>query len=343
MKKTILYWVSLLWVALVASVNAEPAWQSSLKLELNKNSLLNADEHDSSRHKTYLKTELTLQYPVRENLDFVSLWVLEPVQSTERSIAFFQEEGLYLEEAFAVLKLAGARVQLGKFNPQFGVAWDEAPGMYGDDITDEYEVTEQVGAAVSFNLHNSERVQQHLTLAAFTADRSAFSDTLFTRRGRTDNVPGQNVSGSVALDGELQGLLPGISYHLGWRRLAEFNDIAEENDGYAAALRYQTELRDDWALRFLYEWVNVDFVTAGNLVYRTPALVLDKGPFYLGVSRTTKHTDKALLLRDTTINQLSFRYYFKDSTYVGVGLKQSREGSQRYDYFGLRLQSTFDL
>jgi hypothetical protein len=35
-------------------------------------------------------------------------------------------------------------VQTGKLNPGFGVAWDKAPGIYGTDLAEDYEISERI-------------------------------------------------------------------------------------------------------------------------------------------------------------------------------------------------------
>lgn len=35
-------------------------------------------------------------------------------------------------------------MQTGKLNPGFGIAWDKAPGIYGTDLAEDYEISERI-------------------------------------------------------------------------------------------------------------------------------------------------------------------------------------------------------
>ncbi|MFM8799943.1 MAG: hypothetical protein ACKOEE_05210 [Tagaea sp.] len=61
----------------------------------------------------------------------------------------FGGHGLYLENLFASLAFDGNSVALGKFNPNFGMGWDDArlPGFYANEFAKDYQTKEAIGAA----------------------------------------------------------------------------------------------------------------------------------------------------------------------------------------------------
>lgn len=67
---------------------------------------------------------------------------------------FLQGEGVYLEYLFTQYETANWRVWAGKFDPFFGIAWDRAPILFGQDFNSGYRLKEMIGAGGSFKLHD---------------------------------------------------------------------------------------------------------------------------------------------------------------------------------------------
>jgi len=131
---------------------------------------------------------------------------------------------------------------LGKFDPVFGTAGDNMPGIYGGDIAGDYELDERIGAAVSlpFEALGGEHT---LSIATFVADTTALSGSLFTRRERLHRSDGgvSNTGRPESLAVALGGGFGGTGYNLGIRyQGVEGEDTAAEY-GAVAGLAHEFE------------------------------------------------------------------------------------------------------
>jgi hypothetical protein len=143
------------------------------------------------------------------------------------------------------LQYAGEAFTLyaGKINPVFGSAADLAPGLYGVEVGEEYQIAEQLGFGGDILLSSFLGLEDEHVLsgAVFTADRSALSGSLGGKReqlrladaglGNTKNLK----SWAVSLDGALAS---GLGYSVGYRKLA--NETVGETDEstFVAGLNY---------------------------------------------------------------------------------------------------------
>ena len=131
----------------------------------------------------------------------------------------FEDHGLFVEELYFAHEFGKGSVLAGKFDPAFGFAWDAAPGIYGVDFAEDYELTEKIGAgfAVPFGLFDGEAA---VAVSAFMADRTFLSDSLVNSRGNLDRGDGglsntaAPTSVAVTLFGETASE---TAYNLGFR------------------------------------------------------------------------------------------------------------------------------
>lgn len=96
----------------------------------------------------------------------------------------FEDHGLFVEELYIAHDFGNGSVLAGKFDPAFGFAWDAAPGIYGADFAEDYELAELIGASatVPFGLFDG---QAAVTGSLYMVDRTFFSDSLVNSRGNT--------------------------------------------------------------------------------------------------------------------------------------------------------------
>lgn len=97
----------------------------------------------------------------------------------------FEDQGLFVEELYLAHEFSQGTVVAGKFNPAFGFAWDAAPGIFGGDFAEDYELAELIGVSAStpFGLFDGEAV---VTGTFYMVDRTFLSDSLVNSRGNTD-------------------------------------------------------------------------------------------------------------------------------------------------------------
>jgi hypothetical protein len=201
----------------------------------------------------------------------------------------FGGHGLYLENLFATYQTETARVLAGKFNPAFGMGWDDArlPGFYANEFAKDYQMKEAIGASAGIS-HDAERFGTHkLDVSAFFFDNSALSQSAFNRPGygpgqgplSTTQRLGRNsvdfggpgntrAPESIALQYELSdpGEIAGLTFGAGYRFLragsrqptslqAGFGPAASrDSHGYVAGARYEIGLPLDVVFTPFVEW-----------------------------------------------------------------------------------------
>jgi hypothetical protein len=158
--------------------------------------------------------------------------VLEPVVDPVGDEAF-EGEDAFVETMSVQYAGDGFTIYGGKINPVFGSAADLAPGLYGVEAGEEYQLAEALGVGGDVSLTSLFNLEgEHvLSAAVFTADRSFLSGSLGGLReelaladGGLVNTKGLK-SVAVSLDGALEN---GLGYSLGHRRLA--TDTPGETD-----------------------------------------------------------------------------------------------------------------
>ncbi len=137
--------------------------------------------------------------------------------------AYFENIGIYAEELYIAYTSDTWIAYAGKFDPRFGRAFDTAPGLYGDEFAKDYEIEEQIGGGIVFDIATGSYLlgDADISVNVFMADRTRLSNSAFTRRGRLhydDGGPANThapQSFTVTLDGNDPGFLPGLTYNAG--------------------------------------------------------------------------------------------------------------------------------
>jgi len=198
-------------------------------------------------------------------------FILEPVEDPfAGKTNAFHGEGLYAEELYAALTLDNIDVELGKIDPMFGVATDEAPGIYGSYFAGEYDFKGALGLSAKITMSETAMgegddaitVTQAAHLSMFTADPSVVSRSLFTDRGQfswhdarvgnTDLPESFDLAymySTLNADDEVAGPTGRIAL----RRLAARQGNAPDEWGIVAAGQTAFDLGDERVLRPIAE------------------------------------------------------------------------------------------
>jgi hypothetical protein len=171
----------------------------------------------------HLTVEPTFSFGLSEHFSIESGFVLEPISDPRPGRdGWFDDEGLYVETLFLRWDRGLFSLRAGKFNPAFGVAWDLAPGIYGVDLAEDYEITERIGFGGTIEFGSGSGGRHFVGADAFFVDTSPLSRSLIHDRGRTrrsDGGPSNTVSPesfSLTLRGGEIPRLPGLTYNLGF-------------------------------------------------------------------------------------------------------------------------------
>ncbi|MPY69730.1 MAG: hypothetical protein GEU92_06565, partial [Alphaproteobacteria bacterium] len=140
-------------LSFAAEAGGSEAWFSwSVPAELQNDWNYRSDSPDNRLNDLYLtiEPEATLRLPSVPGLSIFAHGVYEPMRGPApgRSRAF-KDHGLFLEDMYVRYETGPVAFRAGKMNPGFGIAWDRAPGIYGDEFAGDYELTERIALSAT--------------------------------------------------------------------------------------------------------------------------------------------------------------------------------------------------
>lgn len=264
--------------------DAYPRVDGELSFEIQNDYVAKSSEKDNEINDLTTSNDLFLAIRATPALSLQTSLVAEDVKDPKPGQnRYFEDVGVYVETLGLVYQSGAVTLFGGKFNPSFGVAWDLAPGIYGADLADDYELTERIGLGGAVTLGDPDLGQHTLTAQTFYLDTTVLSQSWGTQRGRTRHGDGgvsntQTLeSFSVTLDGTVPQTVDGLRYQLGFERQRQGRGDAKDEWGLAAALYGEFEVAEDIDIEPVVEWARirnfdgerntVNYLTAGVLVY----------------------------------------------------------------------------
>lgn len=211
-----------------------PKLSGEILIEIENDYTFDADEKDDELNDLFNTTEAALSLGFTEDTSLNTSLTFEPIRDAEDDREF-EDQGLFVEELYLEHDFGALAISAGKFNPAFGITWDVAPGIFGVDFGEEYELTEKLGARVTIPVEVG-LGESSISLSAYQADRTVLSESLFNNRGNLDESDG-GVSNTdwpenfvVSFDGEDNG----TTYHLAARRQAKGKGDDHDEFGFVA-------------------------------------------------------------------------------------------------------------
>jgi len=257
--------------------------------------------------------------------------VLEPVVDPIGDEAFEGEdafaETLSLQYAAESFTIYG-----GKINPVFGSAADVAPGLYGVEVGESYQITEAIGVGGDVSLTGMFNLEgEHvLSAALFAADRTFLSGSLGGLRERLELADGglANTEGlksfAVSLDGVLAN---GIGYSLGHRQVATDTAGEVDEDTQVFGLNYVWPEESGVDLSLMGEVAtshNADGVDGASRAFYTAAGTLGFGDWFINAVVSGWEENAAAGDLDLRKIEVSVGYPLAESLVLEVGLQDVR-------------------
>lgn len=330
-----------------------PELSGSVLFEVENDKILDSDA--SEVNALYATVEPYLVLSFTDNVALESSLIYEPVLYEAGENTFFENEGLYAEELKLTYSEKRFDLFAGKFNPDFGVAWDLAPGIYGTDFAEEYELTERIGFGGAYKFYEGLIGDYRLSANAFFLDTTFLSNSLATQRGRADKKDGgvsntENLSSfSLTLDGQKFIGIDGLGAHAGFYSQHEGVSDSElsREKGYALGFDYAVSLSEDVEILTLVEWAGIRDAGGGadDVDYLTTSLGLF---FYknwnIAGSWTGRRTDvsEGGDMNDY-LYQLSAGYEFDNGFSIDTGYRISREEDVNTKALGMLFAYTYDF
>jgi hypothetical protein len=338
-----------------------PYLKADVSAEFYVDAVLSADNPDAKGTDVYSSTELNAEVHVNNRFSIMSGLVIEPVDDRHPGQdRFFEDHGLYVEQLFGKLHVTAFDVFAGKFNPAFGRAWDDAPGIYGTDLAAGYELTERVGAGVLLERENTQIGTAKLQASVFHVDMSVFSHSAFTDRGPAYRLDGglgdtgRMDSFAISLDGEKLPQLAGVSYNVGFVHQARGRNDSDDQNGFVAGAQL-TRSANELELRWITEAAYFDY---GGDVYAggDPDLFVNELSYFtIGFEAKIRnfHAAAAYSAREATmVNGTHFddwQYQISGGMDLGfdwsldLGYKVLKEQGQESRVLGLMLIKTIQI
>lgn len=227
---------------------------------------LQADWNSVSTAGSAVNLEATADADVTAHLsDYLSLVTKLKLESffdpTPGRGRFLQDVDLLTEQLYLEFAHEPFRVQAGKIEIPFGIAWDLAYGLYGSDLAEDYEIEDQIGMLVEFALSDEIAGGHKIAAAAFFADTTFLGAPLFSQSQRLRHSDGgltntgQPSSFALAAYGHLSDTPDTLGYFTSVSLLQAGRGTTHDQTGISGALHGNIDLMDDLSMAWLSEVV----------------------------------------------------------------------------------------
>ncbi|QIE54735.1 hypothetical protein G5B40_04330 [Pikeienuella piscinae] len=301
-----------------------PRLTGGVAIEVEDDYTFDSDDKTAEINDLYNTTEAALSLEFSASTSLNTTLVFEPIRDPgPNDDREFEDQGLYMEELYFRRDFGPAAALAGKYDPAFGFAWDAAPGLYGADFAEDYELTEKLGAAIEipFELGGGDAA---FTIAAYMADRTIFSDSLFSNRGNLDESDGgvSNTDAPESFVVSLAGEADGFTYNLGFRRQAEGVGDAKDEYGFVAGASAPIGGSGVEMLGEFAYFPNFDG-SSDSAVYGALGLAAPVGPVTLSGVYSLRDVQHASTDHLATV---SAEYEIAEGLSVGAGYRYGDEG-----------------
>lgn len=328
-----------------ARADDAPPVRWDVAVEVEADHAYRADDPALETSDLYPTVEPELRVRLAPGFALYAHGVLEPVRDLRpREDRAFADLGLYLEDLSVEVDRAPLVARAGKFTPRFGIAWDLAPGVFGTDFAEDYELSERIGIEAGIAFGGAETGTHSITASAFFLDDTPLSRSLFTDRGRTrraDGGPsntGDPSSFVLAVDGEKVMGIEGLAYRVAVLRQARGSGAAADETGVSAGLVFDLPLGRGISLTPLVEAVllsDAGGIDGDDIAYFTAGGTLAWEAWSVAASMTARKADLGGMRHDDYLAAASIGYAFADDLSLALGWSRRREAGIESDTVGL--------
>lgn len=279
--------------------------------------------------------------------------VLEPVVDPVGDEAF-EGEDAFIETLSVQYAGENFTAYGGKINPVFGSAADLAPGLYGVEVGEAYQLTEALGVGGDISLTSLFGLDgEHvLSAAVFMADRSFLSGSLGGLRDELELADGglANTEDLKSLAVSIDGVLAnGLGYSVGHRRLATDTPGETDENTTVVGLNYAWPEDSGLELSLMGEIAtsrNADGVEGANRDFYTTAGTLGLGNWGLGgwfINAIASGWNENATAGDVDVRklELSVGTALAESLVLEFGVEDVRESGSSETVIGARLAWEF--
>ncbi|WP_299844975.1 hypothetical protein [uncultured Roseovarius sp.] len=307
-------------------------FSAEFSIELQSDFTYDSTDPTAEINNTFATIEGGLSFAFTDRTSVNATLLIEQVIDPT-SDSFLEDHGFYAEELFFAHDFGAAQVVLGKFNPAFGSAWDAAPGIYGVDFAEDYEITERLGGAVivPFAAANGEH---ELTFSVFQADRTILSDSIGTERGQNNRGAGgvSNTSSPESVALSVSGEFGSTGYNAGIQYQAKGRGDTADQTGLVFGVNHTFD-GGSFPLELLAEiaWFDEFDGTSNSTTYGTLGVAAPVGP--VTVSAVYSVRDVETMSTDHLATVSAEMEFFENFT-GAIGYRYGRESGERNHTIG---------
>ncbi|WP_340150885.1 hypothetical protein [uncultured Sneathiella sp.] len=323
--------LSLYGFSVAAEESSYPVISGELSIEIEDDWTYRSDDPDAEFNDLYPTVILGTNVAFTETISLNFEATMEPVEDPTGDRAF-QDLGGYLN--IATINYDGEVISAyaGKFTPNFGIAWDIAPGIFGTNLNEDYELAEMIGVGGGFHF---EAAGEHtLTASTFFQDTTFLSNSVGNKRGPvrlSDGGPGNTEdfsSFAVALDGGFENLA-GFRYHTGFSSLASGQGGDARQLGYAIGGEYAFLVGEDVTISPMAEFVyfdNYGGIDNDTAKYLTTGVAVNYANWVASTTYQRRDTKAAGVSTDDYVLDVTLGYLFDMGLGVAAAWRDAEEG-----------------
>ena len=287
---------------------------------------------------------------------FASLHTNLSLDSTDNRLSDqnsnFGSVGLRVQELYLHLAIDNLVLFGGKLDVDFGIAWDDAFGLYGTDLAEEYEFDERIGAGAGVRFGSDVFGQHQLSALVFFADTSVLSGDLITGRdhlsisdGGVSNTESPS-SFAVSLSGDDFSSLIDLGYHTSITLQSAGRGDQNDLFGISFALTGSAALCSDLSFHWLAEAVHLLHAEGGpgDRTYLTMSGKFAHGGIWLAPTVTHRvDSGRGVTGSETTLATLSVGYDFDWGLTLSAGVQLFEDAGSSVELFGAKAEYTYDF
>ncbi|WP_025897645.1 hypothetical protein [Sneathiella glossodoripedis] len=314
----------------LAETKSYPNISGAFTIEVQDDWTYESDDEAAEINDLYPTLTLETQFAFTPELSVNLEATLEPVEDAADDREF-EDLGGYVNVLTVNYDTDRFSLYAGKFGANFGTAWDAAPGLYGSDLTEDYELAEMLGVGGSFNFQAAGN--HTISASSFFLDTTFLSDSAFNSRGPVKESDGgvantESLSSfAVALDGGFSSL-EGLTYHLGFSSLKEGDDGDTSQLGYVVGAQYELPITEKITFIPIAEYAYLDDaggIEGDSAQYFTAGGALEFGNWTLSTTYQGRELETSGSTQNDYVVDVTAGYSFDFGLGVAVGYRLAEE------------------
>ena len=264
-----------------------PTLVGSLDLTLRNDHAYASDVANKRLNDLFMTGSLKLGLFLSPELSVRSTITLQPMKVATKT-RWLKSEGAFVEELNLKWEPGDFLAYVGKFDPAFGVASKDAPGVFGTEFTGDYLIKEAMGVGGGYAVRTEDYGTHTLGLSAFFLDNTPLSQAVINTPRNTDLYTARNgrnhsyyggvgnteapQSLMLSLDGNDFPGLPDLRYQIAANMLQHDKTESRNQYGYVAGVKYLHALDEDVKLGPVLEYCAIENVGGATLTTNRPPL-----------------------------------------------------------------------